>query len=237
VVRTASASRETPDRSSVPWRVGLIVPSSNTVAEPDFYRHLPAEATLHTARVYLDDVTPDAEAVMLDEHLTGALRDLATARPDVVVFACTSAGTLRGKAAEEALIGRISAETDAPAVSVAGAVRRSILRRGARRVGVATPHTHPTNEVIRAGLEEDGISVCGLGGMGIVSNAAIGAVEPDAIAAFAYNAFAGADIDLLFVSCANFRAFEARSWIAAELGVPVLTSNQVALEAALDALP
>ena len=40
-------------------RVGLIVPSSNTVAEVDFYRHLPAGATLHTARMFLDDVTPE----------------------------------------------------------------------------------------------------------------------------------------------------------------------------------
>lgn len=41
-------------------RVGLIVPSSNTVAEVDFYRRLPAGATLHTARMYLEETTPEA---------------------------------------------------------------------------------------------------------------------------------------------------------------------------------
>jgi maleate cis-trans isomerase len=54
-------------------RVGLIVPSSNTVAEVDFYRELDGDATVHTARMHLDEVTPEEEAVMLDDHLPGAL--------------------------------------------------------------------------------------------------------------------------------------------------------------------
>ena len=42
------------------------------------------------------------------------------------------------------------------------------------------------------------------------------------------------DIDLLFASCTNFRAFDAREAIQAALGVPVVTSNQAALAAVLD---
>ena len=44
---------------------------------------------------------------MLDEHLPTTAADLATARPDVVVFACTSAGALRGNAYEADLIERL----------------------------------------------------------------------------------------------------------------------------------
>jgi maleate isomerase len=218
-------------------RVGLIVPSSNTVAEPDFYRRLPPEATLHTARIYLDEVTPAEEAVMLDEHLPGTLRDLATVRPDVVVFACTSAGALRGKAYESALIDRIGSVTGARAVvSVAAAVRAAIVREGAQRVGVATPYSEAINDTIRDSFEEDGIPVDEIYGMGIVSNASIGSVPPADIVAFASELYRDSKIDLLFVSCTNFRAFEAREEISAELGVPVLTSNQVAFEAALEPL-
>ena len=77
-------------------RVGLVVPSPNTVMEADLYRRLPAGATLHTARMYMVETTPEGESAMLDDHLPGAIRDLASARPDVVVFGCTSAGALRG---------------------------------------------------------------------------------------------------------------------------------------------
>lgn len=216
-------------------RVGLIVPSSNTVAEVDFYRHLPAGATLHTARMYLDEVTPEDEAVMVDEHLPGALRDLATARPDVVVFACTSAGTLRGNAGEEQLIAAIEERT-ARTISVAAAVRKAIAARAAERVGVITPYVEGLNDKIRASLEEDGLKVAGIHGMGIVANAEIGAVEPEQIAQFASENFRDAGVDLLFVSCTNFRALEARERIQHELELPVVTSNHAALEALLEFL-
>lgn len=218
-------------------RVGLIVPSSNTVAEVDFYRRLPAEATLHTARMYLDEVTAEAESVMLDEHLPGALRDLATTRPDVVVFACTSAGTLRGNAWEEQLIGQIGQRTAARPISVAAAVRRAIARRGARRVGVLTPYVEELNAKIRASLEEEGLEVTGIHGMGIAVNVEIAAVDPPRIAAFASEKFDDAGIDLLFISCTNFRALEARERIERDLKLPVVTSNHAALESVLDALP
>lgn len=224
-------------------RVGLLVPSSNTVAEPDLYRRLPAAATLHTARMYLDAVTPEDEAVMLDEQLPPALRDLATTRPDVVVFACTSAGTLRGNAYEEALVARIGERTGARAISVAAAVRRAIAARGARRIGVITPYVQALNETILASLEEEGFEVAGIHGMGISANAEIGAVEPARIAEFArekfqgaHEKFGGAPLELVFVSCTNFRAFEAREQIERELDVPVVTSNHAALEAGLELL-
>lgn len=218
-------------------RVGLIVPSSNTVAEVDFYRRLPTGSTLHTARMFLDEVTPEAEAAMLDVHLPGALRDLATARPNVVVFACTSAGTLRGNACEETLVARIGERTGARAVSVAAAVRAAIAARGARRVGVVTPYREPLNEKIRASLAEGGLDVAGVRSMGIAANVDIGAVEPARIADFCVDSvrgFGGAGVELVFVSCTNLRAFEARERIEQELGLPVVTSNHPALEAVLE---
>ena len=214
-------------------RVGLIVPSSNTVAEVDFYRTLPDSATLHTARMYLKQATPDAESEMLDRHLPGALTDLATACPEIVVFACTSAGTLRGNAYEKQLIARIGARTSAETVSVAAAVRRAIASREARRIGVITPYVESLNRKIRASLEEDRLEVAGIHGMGIAENLEIGAVQPDRIAAFACDRFERGEIDLLFVSCTNFRALEAREKLVQALQIPVVTSNHAALEAVL----
>jgi maleate isomerase len=214
-------------------RVGLIVPSSNTVMEADLYRRLPATATLHTARIRLVEATPAEEAGMLDDHLPVAIGDLATILPDVVVFGCTSAGALRGNAYEAALVERIAAETGARAISVAAAVRDAIRRRGARRVGVLTPYVAGLNVPIRASLEDDGIAVAAVHGLGIGPNLEIGAVEPERIAAHARERFAGAGIDLLFASCTNFRALDAREAIERDLGVPVVTSNLAALEAIL----
>jgi maleate isomerase len=215
-------------------RVGVIVPSSNTVAEVDFYRRLPASCTVHTARMYLEHTTPEGEAAMLDEHLPRALADLASARPDVVVFACTSGGALRGNAYEAELIDRIAEETRARTFSVAASVRTAISSRGARRVGVVTPYVESLNEKIKESLEADGIEVAGIHGMGITDNFAIAAVEPEQIVSFATEHVDGDDIDLLFASCTNLRALDAREQIEQVLGAPAVTSNHAALEAVLE---
>jgi maleate isomerase len=215
-------------------RVGLIVPSSNTVIEVDFYRRLPTDVTLHTARMYLEETTPEGESAMLDDYLPRAVDDLRSARPDVVVFGCTSAGALRGNAYEAQLIERIAVQTEATTFSVAASVRAAVRGAGARRVGVITPYIDSLNVRIRESLESDGLQVAAIHGLGITDNFTIADVEPERITRFAAERFAGSDIELLFVSCTNFRALDAQQRIQAALGVPVVTSNQAALAAVLD---
>lgn len=217
-------------------RVGLLIPSSNTVMEVDFYRRLPAGTTLHTGRMYMEITTPEGESLMLDEYAMPAARDLGTVRPDVVVFGCTSAGALRGNHYDLELCDRIAADTGARVVSVISSVRRAIARHGARRVGVITPYVEALNEKIRESLEADGVEVAAIHGLGITENFAIAQVEPEGIARFAQESLAGLDIDLAFASCTNLRAMDALPSIEAALSVPAITSNQAALEATLEAL-
>lgn len=74
--------------TGVQRRVGLMIPSSNTMMEADFTRGLPDGMTLHTARMYMRDTTRQGEERMLDEFALPAARDLGTVSPDVVVFGC-----------------------------------------------------------------------------------------------------------------------------------------------------
>ncbi len=217
-------------------RIGLIVPSSNTVAEVDFYRRLPADCTLHTARMYLEETTPEGESAMIDDHLPVAITDLGTTRPDVMVFGCTSAGALRGNEYEAELVRRIGERTGAVSFSVAASVRQAIRAAGGQRVGVITPYVDALNEKIAQSLQDDGLEVVAIHGLGITDNFAIADVEPERIVEFAVERLAGADIDLAFASCTNFRAFDAREDIHRELGLPVVTSNQAALSVVLDHL-
>jgi maleate isomerase len=220
-----------------PARVGLMIPSSNTMMEVDFARDLPADTALHTARMFMEDTTAAGEIRMLDEFALPAARDLGTARPDVVVFGCTSAGALRGNDYDTELCARISEITGAPTVSTIGAVRAAIAESGAASVGVITPYVDELNEKIKASIEAGGTRVAAIAGLGITENFAIAAVAHDDIVAFAERALgqlaAQASIGLVFASCTNFGAMAARQAIAARIGLPVITSNQAVLEAAV----
>jgi maleate isomerase len=214
-------------------RLGLLLPSSGTVQESDFYRRVPEDVTVHAARMRLDEATEAAEARMLDEHTLPAARDLATARPDVVVFSCTSAGALRGNDYEAWLCGEIGRLTRAPVVSTMAAVRDELRRLAVNVVSVVTPYPEPLTRKVRMSLEADGFRVSGAVGLGIVDSLDIAAVTAARIRELAEEVFWSAPADALFVACCTFRAFDARDAIQAALGVPVVTSNQAAFAAAV----
>jgi maleate cis-trans isomerase len=59
-------------------RIGLLLPFSNTVQEPDFYKALPPGITLHTTRLQLRNI--EAESTLrIVEQIEDASRKLADA--------------------------------------------------------------------------------------------------------------------------------------------------------------
>src|SRR5215475_2397859 len=168
------------------WRrVGVIVPSSNTTVEADFMRALPASVTVHAARMFLAETTAEAERRMIFDHMPIAVTDLATLRPHVVAFACTSAGAVLGADGEAKMIGNIARETGATVVSTNDAVGRAIERQGKKRIAVLTPYVDELNQAIQAGLEHRDLTVVHMAGLGITENFSIGNVTPGEIVAFA----------------------------------------------------
>jgi len=213
---------------SISRQIGLMVPSSNTVMEPDFYRNLPLGWTVHTARMFLEDVTPEGR--MLDQHTFPAARDLATARPDILVFGCTSAGALRGNAFDDQMISEISRMTGIPAVSTVRSVRETLKATGATKLVVITPYLDVINERIQASLEGDGFEVLEIEGLGITQNVQIARVPGDEIISLAKRAVHGVQPEALFVSCTNFPAVSVLAELRVLFPFPVITSNQAVLD-------
>jgi maleate isomerase len=213
-------------------RVGLLIPSSNTVMEPDFHRNLPPDVSVHTGRMYMETTTVEGEELMLDEHTIPTAQILATANPDMVVYGCTSAGALRGNDYDVELCRRLSEITGAPTISVIESVRHDLKATGGSTVAILTPYVDELNQRIVASVEGDGFQVVAMHGMGITHNFDIASVEPAQIVQFAKDKL-GAKLaaDILFVSCTNFRALSALSQLRELYGAPVVTSNQAALNA------
>jgi maleate isomerase len=204
--------------------------------EVDFYRRLPARATLHVARMYLEETTVEGESRMLDEFLPRAVDDLRSLRPDAVVFGCTSAGALRGNDYENSLMASISKTCGCPVISVISAVRHRLQKMGARTAVVITPYVEELNERVRRSVEANGVRVLDIRGLGIDVNFEIAAVEPPRIVELAVSAVRVCRPDVIFLSCTNFRGLDAGEEVSRLTGLPVMTSNGVALESALEAL-
>src|SRR6266852_8256435 len=126
--------------SLAPFRVGLIVPSSNTVMEPDFHRHFKQAALVSTTRILLEHVTREAELQMLQEDLPRAVRLIATSAPDMILFGCTSAGALGGLAHDDGIARMIEQQTGLKAVTVLQAVLAQLRIIHPQKIAVFTPY-------------------------------------------------------------------------------------------------
>lgn len=214
-------------------RIGLLVPSPNTTMEPDFYRNAPPGWTVHTSRMYLRDTNIEDETRMIDEYAIPAARVLATARPDVIVFGCTSAGALRGNHYEDQLIEEIQQQAGVPTLSVMKCARSALQELGASSLVVVTPYVDELNERIRASLETDGFNVLAIRGLQILDALEIARVPRRRIIEFADAAIGCLKPDALFLSCTNFPAMEALPELRGKYNFPVTSSNKAALDKAI----
>ena len=67
--------------------------------------------------------------------------------------------------------------------------------------------------------------------MGIRGNLDIGRVPPSEVIRFVESQVEGCSPDCVFLSCTNWRSAEAIEPLQRQLGIPVVTSNQAAVDA------
>lgn len=213
-------------------RIGLLLPSSNTTMEPDFYQMAPPGVTVHTARMLLRDVTPDALEEMAGEAARAA-RLLKTADVDILAYGCTSGSLIRGVDWEKSLKSRLEETAGVPAVTTAGAVVDGLFTLGAERVSVFTPYTDVVNMHERLFLEAHGFMVDTIRGLGFTDNQRIGRVSREQLESFIVPAPVS---DAVFVSCTNLPVVHLIEALEEKHRLPFVTSNQATMWAALRGL-
>ena len=212
-------------------RIGLLVPSSNTVMENDLHAGLPKDRyTVHTARMYLEETTREAEIRMIEEFAPKAAKDVGTARLDLMVFGCTSAGSLFGLAYDRKVCANLGELARCASLGTISAVNDTLDSRGFKRIAVITPYIDDLTKAVASAAENESREVVAAHGMGISVNVELATPTPAEIVAFATERLKGVEMDGLFVSCTNFRALEALPELEKAFGVPVVTSNSAVIE-------
>lgn len=222
-------------------RLGVIVPMSNTNLEPDFAMLRPPGVSLHFMRAggYDLDAIPDSSQMrgFAEASLAEVLPPLCAARPDVVVYGCTSATLAHGPQYDRAFSQRLAATAGVPAVTAAGALVDALKRRGISRVGLCSPYTRELNQEAAGFLEACGIEVCHTAYVGTdLGNYGQGELTPEAVLALGCEAD-HRHAEAIVLSCTDMRAVEVLDALQQRLGKPALASNQALMEAAVRHLP
>lgn len=206
-------------------RLGLLVPSGNSVAEPELHAMLPPGVVALVTRLELRG-SSTAELLHMASGLEPAAKLLGDARPDLIGFHCTAVSTFAPAMAGE-IRGRIEAAAGIPACATADGILAALAALGARRVLLVTPYIDPVHEREIGFLASHGVTVVGGDRMGVDTNAEMARIPPAVLAARVRTAAAAAPgAEACFLSCTAIRSAGLIAPLEAELGLPVLTSNQ-----------
>lgn len=215
-------------------RVGLIVPSSNTVMEPDLHQALGDSCAISTSRTMLEETTREAETRMLREELPRSMKLIATTDPHVTVFGCTSAGSLGGVAHDMEIAEHIERETGGKGITVIASVLAQLQKLQIRRLAVFTPYVNELTESVAGCLSGGDYELVKVAGMGILKNRDIGAVTPREIEQFVAPHMEGVEADCIFLSCTNWQAIGAIAPMCERYSIPVISSNQATIDTVRD---
>jgi maleate isomerase len=215
-------------------RIGLLVPSSNTTVEPEFYRALPRDVTLHTARLYLTRIAPEAILGMV-EDMEAQAKLLASADVDVIVLGATAPSFLNGLGYDRELIQKIEAATGRKATTTSTALVEAMRHLGAKRVVLGSAYDERVNGIAKAFLEASGFEVTGVKGLALVDNLVVGRLSPDTAYDLALEVNRD-DADAIVLACTNWQTMDAIERIERETGKPVISTTQASIWAALRAV-
>lgn len=205
--------------------LGLIVLQVDQTIEQDFRRLFPIDVALHVSRVPSGaDLNPDTIAEM-EVALPGAAALLPPAAQfDAIGYACTSGTTLIGAARVAALI--MDAASTAAVTDPLTAALAALKAVEARSISIVSPYIESVAAPIQHAFEAAGFAVPAALSFGEEIEARVARIDPHSIRAAARQA-AVQGSDAIFLSCTNLRTLDIIDDLEAELGRPVLSSNQV----------
>jgi maleate isomerase len=217
-------------------RLGVLVPSSNTVVEPAtiwLLSPLDGRLTVHVSRVSVTEIEahPRSDRQFAVEPMVAAARLLADARVNAILWAGTS-GAWQGIDADRRLVDAIGEATGLPATTATLALLEAFDVLDIQTYALLVPYVEAITAAIVATLGAAGFDCLARDEDGLTENWAFAAVTAEAIA-LRLRLLAEARPDAIVIHCTNLRGAEAARAVEDELRLPVLDSVVVGLWGAL----
>ena len=155
------------------WRrkFGVVVPSTNTIVEPEFHAMAPPGVTNHTSRFLIPnmDLHSDADFEQLVATIKATLDDaidgLTPAGPDHIIVGISAESFWDGADGAAQLQERLEAKAGCTLTLGSAAARAALEAVGAKRLGVVTPYWPVADERVRDYFSECGFEIVSLKGL------------------------------------------------------------------------
>ena len=212
-------------------RIGLIIPSSNRLTEPQFQKYAPREIGVHVTRLRMTGKwrKPLAE---LKASIAEAAAALSDTKPGVIVFHCTASSMEAGLKGESIILEAIQEASRCLSMTTGQAVTEALRALGAKNLVLISPYVAELNQHEIHYLDEASFKVVHDFGMGLSGGDDYINVTPEEWEEIARKN-QRSQADAYFLSCTNTTMIEVIDKLERELKKPVVTSNQATLWACL----
>jgi maleate isomerase len=233
--------------SALTYRIGLIVPSSNTTMETEIPALLrrreaiaPERFTFHSSRMAMKRVSPE-ELARMDAESDRCARELSDARCDAMAYACLVAIMAAGAGYHAVAEARLTAAArdnggPAPVITSAGALVDGIHAIGARRVAIIAPYVKPLTQLVIEYLTASGIAVVDSVSLEVADNLAVGRLDPMRLPDIAAQLDLSNADALVLSACVQMPSLDAIDVAEQRFGLPVLSAATATTRALLNAL-
>lgn len=217
------------------FRVGQIVPSSNTTMEteiPAIFLRRQAIAndrfTFHSSRMRMKQVVK-AELEAMDRDSDRCAVELSDARMDVLGYACLVAIMSMGQGYHRQSEKRLHQRTvengaPAPVVTSAGALIEGLQAMNAKKVAVICPYMKPLTRLVVDYIEHEGISVSDYVALEIPDNLEVGQQDPANLLDI-YKRLDVRGVDAIVLSaCVQMPSLPAVALVERQAGIPVVSA-------------
>lgn len=205
-------------------KLGIIVPSGNTLLETELCSLPVNGVSFHFTRVvnYLD--TEEELAAMADQAPKAA-ELLSHAKVQAIAFSCTSGSFLYGKDYDLKLVKKMSSRVTIPCITTSTAVIKGLRKMKINRVMLLTPYEQWLTQRGVEFLKANNFEVIGSEHLNLTDSQDLVNVSSEKIVQWAKTKIRQ-NCDGVFISCTCFRGMGAAEQLEKDLGIPVVTSNQ-----------
>ncbi|MED2974203.1 Asp/Glu racemase [Fictibacillus sp. B-59209] len=218
------------------YRLGLIVPSSNTTMEKEIPAMLkvreqivPNERfTFHSSRMRMQHVTKE-ELAKMDTASDRCALELSDARCDALAYACLVAIMSQGPGyhcLSEDRLSKVAKEngTPVPVISSAGALIEGIQAMSAKKVAIITPYMKPLTNMVIEYIESAGIEVTDSISLEVSDNIAVGQLDPLNLVQIADHLNTSNADAVVLSACVQMQSLPAIEIVQNKLNLPVTSA-------------
>ena len=223
----ARAEQQPPHGSRA--RLGVVVPSVNTVVEPWFSAVSPAGVSIHAARMLMDNALSPEGIVRMDrEEGQHAVVQLTSCRPHAIAYCCTASSIVQGLEYDLQLQREITHRARVPCTTATQSILEALRVFGVTTIAAASPYPDDIDQAEHAFFATAGVQVVSSACLGIRDGFALASPTYAQIVALAERAYSSR-AEALLITCLNLWSHVAVERLEQAFAIPVITSTQATL--------